>query len=141
MMAKELVIGGKGMETHFGMRMLSAMELHPPEPKVYTVDIPGGDGVIDLTEAVSGDTSYSNRMQAFEFDALGDFELTKTMVSSYLHGRTYDYTIPGDPGYIYRGRWAVASYEEIRTGRGRIRLVVDAEPYKSGGVKIGRAHV
>lgn len=134
-MTGELVIGGKGMETHFGLRMLSAMELKPPEPKVYTVDIPGGDGVIDLTEAVSGDTSYSNRVQAFEFDAFGDFELAKMMLSSYLHGKAFDYTIPGDPGYVYRGRWSVDSYEEIRAGRGRIRLVVDAEPYKSGGMR------
>jgi len=134
--AYELVIGGKGTETDFGLHLLRSMELNPPEPKVYTVDIPGGDGVIDLTEAIAGDTVFSNRRQAFEFDAFGDFEAAKTGLSRFLHGRTYDYTIPGDPEYIYRGRFSVDSYREIRTGRGRIRVEVDAQPYKSAGMRV-----
>ena len=35
--------------------------INPPEPKFNTVDIPGANGSIDLTEVVSGDVVYQNR--------------------------------------------------------------------------------
>lgn len=125
----QMTIGGVDIDD-LGLKLLRTMELKPPEPKTVYVSVPGGDGVLDLTEAATGDVAYSNREQAFVFDATGDFEAAKTRVSNMLHGRRLEYTVPGDPGYTYKGRFAVEEYEEARAGRGRIRIAVSADPYK-----------
>lgn len=126
----QLTIGTMKTYDDLGLVLLREMELCPPEPKICVVDIPGGNGVLDLTEAVGGDIAYENRKQAFEFDSFGDFEVAKTRVSGLLHGRVHDYRIPSDPDYTYHGRFTVESYEEARRGKGRIKLTVSADPYK-----------
>lgn len=37
-----------------------------PTPNTNYVDVPGGNGHIDLTEALTGDVTYSNRTLTFE---------------------------------------------------------------------------
>ena len=37
---------------------LSTVEITPPEPKTYIIEIAGADGSLDLTEALTGDVKY-----------------------------------------------------------------------------------
>ena len=62
-----LIVNGVDLSVTYQMVLLDGYTLEPPKPKTYTVDIPGGNGVIDLTEALTGDVSYSNRTQKFTF--------------------------------------------------------------------------
>ena len=55
-----LVIDGTDLGDIFGLSVLDGSELPLPEPKTYTVDVPGSDGVIDLTE-FAGDIAYQQR--------------------------------------------------------------------------------
>ena len=130
-----LIVNGVDLSIRFQMVLLDGYTLEPPEPKTYTVDIPGGNGVIDLTEALTGDVAYKNRKQEFTFAIIDvkNFEKVKTEVSNFLHGRAFDYTMTMDPGYTYHGRFSVDSYshEAYANGLlGQFKIKVDADPYK-----------
>lgn len=130
-----LIVGGVDLTVRFQMILLDGYELNPPQPKTYTVDIPGGDGVIDLTTALTGDVVYENRSQKFTFALINvkDFENVKMEVSNFLHGKAFDYQITMDPGYTYHGRFTVDTYNHQMYSSGKLGLIevsVDAEPYK-----------
>lgn len=130
-----LIVNNVDLSTNFQLVLLDGYVLSPPEPKLYTVDIPGGNGVIDLTESLTGDTLYSNRKQSFTFSLIDpvDFEDVKTALSNFLHGKSYDYVITMDPDYTYHGRFTVSSYNHASYGDGilgTIQIDIDADPYK-----------
>lgn len=120
-----------------GLTLLSDPELAPPEPKYDLVDIPGGDGSIDLTEA-TGDVRYSDREMRFTFlmasDTPSEIEREKTDLMRKFHGVRSDFTLSFDPGYVYRGRAAVQSFSNAYHGS-TFDLAITAEPYKYGGTQ------
>lgn len=136
-----LIVDGVDISMKYRMVMADGYTLEPPEPKTYTIDIPGGDGVIDLTESLSGDVVYNNRRQEFTFYIINmldhqTFEDVKTQVSNFLHGRAFDYQLTFDPGYIYHGRFSVSEYnhQKFPSGYlGAIKISIDADPYKTRG--------
>ena len=134
-----LIVDGVDLSVRFQMILLDGYTLSPPEPKTYTVDIPGGDGVIDLTSALTGDVAYSNRSQSFAFMVVDpdSFERVKTDVSNFLHGKSFDYQMTMDPGYTYHGRFTVNEYSHALYAYpglvGVFTVSVDADPYKLKG--------
>ena len=136
-----LIVDGVDLTIRFQMALLDGYTLSPPEPKTYTVDIPGGDGVIDLTQALTGDVAYKNRQQTFPFMVINpdSFERVKTDVSNFLHGKEFDYQITMDPGYTYHGRFTMTEYSHALYAYpglvGTFMVSVDADPYKSKGLQ------
>lgn len=134
-----LIVDGVDLTIRFQMALLDGYTLSPPEPKTYTVDIPGGDGAIDLTQSLTGDVAYKNRQQTFPFMVVNpdSFERVKTDVSNFLHGKEFDYQITMDPGYTYHGRFTVNEYSHALYAYpglvGTFMISVDAEPYKLKG--------
>ena len=134
-----LIVDGVDLTIRFQMALLDGYTLSPPEPKTYTVDIPGGDGVIDLTQSLTGDVAYKNRQQTFPFMVVNpdSFERVKTDVSNFLHGKEFDYQITMDPGYTYHGRFTVTEYSHALYAYpglvGTFMVSVDADPYKLKG--------
>ena len=136
-----LIVDGVDLSVRFQMILLDGYTLSPPEPKTYTVDIPGGDGIIDLTSALTGDVAYSNRSQSFTFMVVepDSFERVKTDVSNFLHGKSFDYQMTMDPGYTYHGRFSVTEYSHAVYAYpglvGVFTVDIDADPYKSKGLQ------
>lgn len=134
-----LIVDGVDLTIRFQMALLDGYTLSPPEPKTYTVDIPGGDGVIDLTSALTGGVAYKNRQQEFSFMVVNpdSFERVKTDVSNFLHGKEFDYQITMDPGYTYHGRFTVTEYDHTLYSYpglvGIFSIKIDADPYKLKG--------
>lgn len=134
-----LIVDGVDLTVRFQMILLDGYTLSPPEPKTYTVDIPGGDGVIDLTQSLTGDVAYKNRQQTFTFMVVNpdSFERVKTDVSNFLHGKGFDYQITMDPGYTYHGRFTVTEYDHTLYSYpglvGIFSIKIDADPYKLKG--------
>lgn len=116
--------------------ILSAVETTPAIPKTNYVDIPGGDGSIDLTES-NGEVKFSDRTHTFTFtmnpaDDLSEsaWEAKKTEVSNVLNGRAFrKITLDKDPDYYWRGRCAIDSFKSNKRLR---QFVVTAKvrPYK-----------
>lgn len=128
-----LVVGGVDLCERFGLYLTDESVTGPPPLKRYEVDVPGGDGTIDLTDALTGEPVYSNRECSFvlrsEVASPSEFERIKTGLSNLLHGRRLDYGLTADPGYTYTGRFEVDEYySKMRSGC--IRLKVTADPYK-----------
>lgn len=131
-----LIVNGVDTSEKFGMIMADGYTLTPPTPKTYIVDIPGGNGKIDLTESLLGDTAYDNRSMDFVFYIINpdNFERVKTEISNFLHGKSYDYQITMDPEYTYHGRFSVTDYSHkvyaSPNKLGTIKISVDADPFK-----------
>ena len=111
--------------------ILASKTIGTPSPKTETIDIPGGDGVLDLTEYF-GETKYGNRKLSFEFSSMvipSDFMSLFSMVQDALHGKKMNIKLDDDPGWQYTGRISVS---EWKTDRNIGRLVVDCDcdPYK-----------
>ena len=124
------------IHSYFDLNLiLSKVDIPPAKPKTSYVDIPGGDGSIDLTEA-HGEVKYSDRDCKFTFtmnpaDDLSEaaFEDKKTEVSNALAGRSFKITLDKDDEFYYQGRCTVDSFASDK----RIRqIVVSAKvhPYK-----------
>lgn len=151
--SNRIIVGGVDLTTEFGLILMDGYTLSPPEPKTHTIEINGADGVLDLTEALTGDVQYSNRQQSFVMCSFNDnqFEVTKRKVSNFLHGKALDYVLTFDPGYTYHGRFSITEYSHAMYAYpgivGAISIDIDADPYKfkekkvykinaAGGVKI-----
>ena len=130
-----LVIDGTDLGDIFGLSVLDGFELPLPEPKTYTVDVPGSDGVIDLTE-FAGDIAYQQRQQTFTLwkDGLTDktAQQLQMRLARLIHGRRLEFTLGQDPGWIYKGRFSIGAPEhDSCTDYWTFPLTVTADPYKT----------
>lgn len=105
---------------------------NPPAQKVKTLDIPGGDGTIDLSQALTGYPVYQNRVGSIEFVVMNDFKPWHTAYSDimdYLHGQSMRAILEDDPEYFYEGRFTVNAW---RSEKDWSRIVIDYDvgPYK-----------
>lgn len=125
-----LISGIGGTWEHFGMKLLRYYTLQMPEPRTKYLEIPGMDGQLDLSEALTGDVEYEQREQIFEFDVEGDFEERKTQIANAILGRAFDYRLSWDMSHLYHGRIIIEEVTDIYPGKGRISLRVISDPWK-----------
>ena len=103
-----------------------------PAPKRKYIDLPIGDGSIDLTEAIYGDISYSDRIAAFSFGTKCpevDRSNLQSMISATLHGKKCKIMLPDDPYHYYIGRLTVSPIQRYGT-IGLLQMEAICEPYK-----------
>lgn len=105
---------------------------NPPAQKVKTIDIPCGDGVLDLSTALTGYPVYQNRTGQIEFIVMNDFkpwQVAYSDIMDYLHGQTMRATLEDDPEYFYEGRFTVNAWKSQKDWS---RIVIDYNvgPYK-----------
>ena len=112
--------------------ILSSKEIGMPEPKTETVDVPGADGELDLTDALIDEIKYENRTLTFTFtvlNAVKRWAAKLSEVNNYLHGKKMRVIMDDDAAFYYYGRCKVNSYASSKT-LGTIVIEVDVEPYK-----------
>ena len=116
---------------------LTDFEDESPQTKTYTVEIPAGNGVIDLTETLAGDAAYGQGKQTLEFTypELDGFQQLKAKIKNAIHGRRFEYVLSFDPEYTYSGRFSVFFSENINEPFGIVTIEIDRDPFKSKGVK------
>ena len=105
---------------------------NPPAQKVKTLDIPGGDGVIDLSQALTRYPVYQNRTGSIEFIVMNDFKpwhMAYSDIMDYLHGQNMRAVLEDDPEYFYEGRFAVNAWKSEKDWS-RIVIDYDVGPYK-----------
>ncbi|MDO5361980.1 MAG: hypothetical protein Q4F03_04940 [Eubacteriales bacterium] len=129
---KGITFGTRHSYKDFGM-ILTSKSIGLPEPKLETVDVPGRDGVLDLTDTITDSVKYKNRKLSFVFTIKGSHTLFLKIledVSNYLHGCKMRVILDDDPSFYYFGRCTVNDFKtDKRTGT--IQIDVDAEPYKN----------
>lgn len=110
---------------------LTKVEIPLPAPKTSTVDIKGANGLLDLSEVLTGDIVYSNRTMKLTFEMLDDTDYYELIsdISNYLHGRVITVRLTKDYDYYYIGRASINSWECIKR-KGTIVITVECEPFK-----------
>lgn len=110
--------------------VLSEVSIPPATAKTNFVDIPGGDGSVDLTEAL-GEVKYNDRGCKFTFTVFpsDDFEAKKRQVSNLLNGKRCKIVVDKDPDFYWLGR---CSIDEYSSNKNIHKIVVGATvaPYK-----------
>jgi hypothetical protein len=112
--------------------ILTSKEIGTPSPKTETIDIPGGDGVLDLTEFF-GETKYGNRPLSFEFSTIvpqSDFMRLFSQVQNALHGQKMRIVLDDDAEWYYTGRISVSPWKAEKS-IGKFTIDCDCEPYKT----------
>lgn len=130
-----LIVNGVDLTLKYGLILIDGYKLDPPEVKKYEVDIPGGDGVIDLTESLLGDSAYKNREIELEFYIIdiGRFEDIMTEINRELHGKSFDFKLTMDPEYTYHGRFKISDQKQNAYMNGLVgyfKMTIDGNPYK-----------
>lgn len=138
-MYHSITFGDKNTWMDWHLAPSSRPVFNPPSVKTKILDIPGGDGIIDLTESLTGYPVYNNREGSFEFIVLNDFcqpidsyeewYETYSKIMDFLHGQSMKATLEDDPEYYYEGRFAVNSW---KSDKNYSKIVIDYSvgPYK-----------
>lgn len=112
---------------------LSKKEIGSPVPKLETIDLPGADGLLDMTDYF-GSVKYKNRKLKFELSTpLKGHKLLKlySAVQNDLSGNRFDsIIIDDDSDYKYTGR--VTSVKLSEGVISKFIIECDCEPYKTG---------
>ena len=111
--------------------ILGKKEIGSPAVKENKVDIPGADGVLDMTDFF-GEPKYENVKHKFEFSALASPDEALALfsrVKNALHGKKQRIILDDDPAFFYVGRCSVSSYTDEK-GIGKLFIECDCEPYK-----------
>lgn len=110
--------------------------INPPGLKTNMVDIPGGNGSIDLTEVLTGFPTYSDRSGQLEFIVdndfiyrYGSFAELYTEIMMYLHGKRLQMWLTDDDQYYYQGRFVVNEWKSEKDWS-KITINYQLEPFK-----------
>lgn len=102
-----------------------------PEPKTISVDIPGRDGKIDLSNAF-GEIKYENRTLTFDFDIFSnpsDWWKLREKIAQTLYDKKIKIILDQDSNYYYLGRCKITSFTTTFTVA-HISIECDCEPFK-----------
>ena len=101
------------------------------EPKYNLVQVPGGVGYIDLTDAL-GVMGYNERELEFtmkDIAANSEFVQHYSSMQSDIHGKRCKITLSDDPGYYWDGRCSVSAMEQDGAAC-YVTVVAICQPYK-----------
>lgn len=117
----------------YGLYVTNTNPVSPPKAKMQYISIPGRNGSLDITDALTGYTVYDNRDITLKLGGKKKAELWPAFMSNFLnelHGKKIKISFDDEPEYYYIGRATVNSNYE-RTGEiARFTVTIDAEPYK-----------
>lgn len=117
---------------------LQRKKIGKPIPRRKTVTIPGRDGKLDLSKALTGSLIYDNRPFTATFVMLGAREEWAERYSEILqaiHGQTLQIIDDEDPDYYYEGFIEVSDLEPGKE-YAAFTITADCYPFKkaiSGG--------
>lgn len=131
-MYHSITFGDKNTWDDWHLVPSSRLVFNPPKQKTVYMDIPGADGVDDLSELLSKCPTYNNREGSFEFvvmNGYGDWQDRYSDIMDYLHGQVRRAVLEDDPCFYYEGRFSV---NEWKSDKNWSRIVIDynVAPYK-----------
>lgn len=103
-----------------------------PSVKTSYINLPGGDGSLDLTEVLAGRPTYNRRSGSWEFIVMndyGDWATRYSEIMAYLQGQEFRIIFDDDPEYYYFGRLSVNEWRS-EAYWSRIVINYNVDPYK-----------
>lgn len=131
-MYHSITFGSKNTWDDWHLVPTSRPVFNPPSVKTNIIDIPGANGSIDLTEALTGEPLFSDRTGSFEFIVVNDYtswEKAYSDIMNYLHGKQMHAILEDDPNFYYNGRFSVNQWKSDRSWS-LITINYTVDPFK-----------
>lgn len=131
-MYHSITIGDKNTWDDWHLIPATRPLFNPPTVKENMVNIPGGDGVLDLTASLAGRPTYNNRTGSWTFyvqNGFQDWSVLYSEIMVYLHGQTFKAILEDDPAYFYEGRFSVNQWKSNKD-YSQIVINYNVGPYK-----------
>lgn len=113
--------------------LLTSKEIGSPIVKTKEIDIPGGDGTLDLTDFF-GEERFENVTHRFQFSTIvpqSSFLSVFSNVKNKIHGKKLRVILDDDPYFYYVGRCFVSSFtDEKKVGKIDVECVCEPWKYK-----------
>lgn len=114
---KGVKFGGLRSDTDLGL-VLYSKKISPPKARTTVVEVPGRDGNLDITEALTGRVMYEDREISFVFrvpNPKEEWPRVYSKVLNKIHGRRMDIVLDDDPDNTYTGRVSIDEFATNRT--------------------------
>lgn len=112
----------------------------PPTEKTHDIDLPGGSGVIDAAQALTGYPVFNMREGSWDFYVENDVEPFMTVYSKVLaalQGKRLRVSLEEDAAYFYEGRCWVDNPKQSN-GHTMLTINYSLNPYKHKFADIGK---
>lgn len=119
-------------EIHTGSDLglvMTEKSIPPPTVQTYYVDVPGRNGSLDLSEALTGEITYSNRQLNFKFLGNGSREEVLALIDTMMayHGQKLQITTDDYPDWYYTGRASITHTDNWNYVE--FEVAVNAQPF------------
>ena len=108
------IIKGKNTWDDWHLIPSSRPLVNPPSPNLNIVSIPGSNNVINLSNVLTGNTTYSWRSGSWSLIAENGFKawhVLYTEIMKYLHGKSYKCVLEDDLEHYYDGFFRVTGWD------------------------------
>lgn len=128
-------ISGRNTWDYWHLVPSSRPLVNPPEIEENIIKIPGRDGFINMSQIITGDTSFGQRTGSWEFIAHPDYAQSEPWqdkysdIMRYLHGRTHTVILEDDPYFYYEG-WLKVNQWKSDSNWSTITIDYVLQPYK-----------
>lgn len=126
-----IILNGETIHTGNDLDLVQEKkEIGKPEIQSHTVEVPGRNGLLNLTKSLTGKVAYTNRKLEFQYFGDGsraELLLLDDLFSEY-HGETVRIIDDDRPNHYYEGEMSVST--EIHGNYITIELEVDAQPFR-----------
>ena len=133
-MYHSITIGSKNTYDDWHLVPDSRPVISMPDPKTITVDIPGRNGILDLSTAIRKFPVFKNRTGSWKFHVLNDYQawyIIYEQIANYIHGRYFKIILEDDPGWYYKGCLTVKNWTSNNNGTwSDIEIGYDLDPFK-----------
>lgn len=112
-LSRSVNFGSKNTWLDWQLVSLSRPVINPPPVRTKYVDVPGGNGSLDLTDVLTANPVYGSRTGSFEFMPVNSYEgwqNTYHSVMNSLHGTLTKVWLQDDPEAVYAGRVTVSGW-------------------------------
>ena len=117
----------------WGLALGNTNYIGEPQMETTYIKVPGRNGLIDASEAVSGRRVFTKRPLAFELGGKREarsWDAAISIARNRIHGRVCRLTVDNDPGYFWRGRVYIENFDRFRELGTFTLSIPNADPYK-----------
>lgn len=107
-----ILFGDKHSYRDFGLSLVEAPFVDPAEPNINLLEIDGGNGFINLSEVLTGETTYKTRKHTWKFKTnakRNDWGVLLQKLYAYVHGKELKIILDELPWGYYEGVCSVGS--------------------------------
>lgn len=111
--------------------ILTSKTIEPAEPRLLFVDVPGRDGLLDITDTIGG-IKYKNRKIILNFSMIGNHLQNMRVFGQFsndFNGRKVFPSFSEDIDYYYDARVEKITFEQTSNNVAEVTMTITAFPY------------